>query len=101
MLRITVHEDSTIWRLSLSGKLAGPWVEETANVWRSAPRAAKQTEIDLKEVTGVDNAGRFLLAAMHRAGARLLAGGVANAALVTEIARGRNSRRANLSKGCE
>jgi len=26
------------------GKLAGPWVAETANVWRLAPRSSKQVE---------------------------------------------------------
>jgi hypothetical protein len=87
MLRITVHEESTVWRLSLSGKLAGPWVAETENVWRSAPSSGTQIEVDLKDVTGVDTAGRRLLAAMHGSGARLLPGGVANCALVSEIAR--------------
>jgi len=88
MLRITVDENSTTWRLDLSGKLAGPWVAETANVWRSAPSAAKQIEVDLKQVTGVDAAGRLLLTAMHQAGARLIAEGIANSALVDEITHG-------------
>ena len=39
----------------------------------------------MREVTSVDGAGRELLAAMHRAGARLVAQGVAMAALVQEI----------------
>lgn len=86
MLRITVDENSTTWRLHLSGKLAGPWVAETANVWHSAPSATKQLQVDLKQVTGVDAAGRLLLAEMHRAGARLLAEGIANSALIAEIA---------------
>jgi len=100
MLRITVHEESTVWRLSLSGKLAGPWVAETENVWRAMPRASAQIEIDLKEVTGVDTAGRMLLAAMHRAGAQFVTGGVANSALVSEISRGRHLRKASDPKNC-
>jgi ABC-type transporter Mla MlaB component len=101
VLRITVHEDSRVWRLNLSGKLAGPWVAETENVWRSAPHSGTQIEVDLKDVTGVDTAGRTLLAAMHQAGARLLAGGVENSALVSEIMRGQHPRQASLPEGCE
>lgn len=86
MLRITVQEESATWRLNLSGKLAGPWVMETANVWRSVLRSGKQIEVDLNEVTGVDAAGRTLLASMHEAGASLRATGVENSALIAEIA---------------
>jgi ABC-type transporter Mla MlaB component len=95
MLRITVQENEAVWSLNLSGKLAGPWVVETANVWRSAPRSGKQIEVDLNEVTGVDAAGRVLLASMQQAGARLLATGVANCALIAEIARGHGRRPRN------
>jgi uncharacterized protein (DUF1330 family) len=43
-------------------------------------------EVDMREVTAVDDAGRDLLTAMHRAGARLIARGVAMTALIDEIA---------------
>jgi hypothetical protein len=39
----------------------------------------------MREVTGVDAAGRELLVAMHVAGARLVAEGVAMTALLEEI----------------
>ena len=39
----------------------------------------------MREVTGVDNAGRELLAAMHHAGAHLVTKGVWMAALIEEI----------------
>ena len=39
----------------------------------------------MREVTGVDHAGRELLAAMHQAGARLIAKGVWMTALIEEI----------------
>jgi hypothetical protein len=48
--------------------------------------ASKQIEIDMKEITGVDDNGRKLLASMHQAGARLVAQGVEMTALVDEIA---------------
>lgn len=101
MLRITVQEDGAVWSLKLSGKLAGPWVAETANVWRSVLRSGKQIEVDLNEVTGVDAAGRMLLTSMQEAGALLRATGVANSALIAEIARGhrRRPRNGNVADG--
>jgi len=85
MLRITVQEDATPWRLHLSGKLAGAWVAETENTWRSAPVFGGQIEVDLRELTWIDEAGRRLLQAMNQAGARFIAKGVAVEALVEEI----------------
>ena len=85
MLRITVHEEGGQCRLELAGKLGGPWVAETENVWHSAPCSGKEIEVDMREVTGVDDAGRELLAAMHRAGACFTAKGLAMTALIEEI----------------
>ena len=85
MLRITVHEDGGQCRLELAGKLGGPWVAETKNVWLSTPCLGKEIEVDMRQVTGVDNAGRELLAAMHRAGACFTAKGLAMTALIVEI----------------
>ena len=85
MLRVTVHEDGTLYRLELAGKLGGPWVAETEQAWRSSACADKQIEVDMRQVTGVDEAGRKLLFAMHQAGAHLVAEGVAMTALIDEI----------------
>ena len=85
MLRITLHQDGRQCRLELSGKLCGPWVGETENLWRSASCSANEIEVDMREVTGVDLAGHKLLAAMHHAGARLIAKGVWMTALIQEI----------------
>jgi ABC-type transporter Mla MlaB component len=85
MLRITLHQNGRQSRLVLAGRLSGPWVGETEDVWRSASRSGKEIEVDMTEVTGVDSAGRDLLAAMHRAGARLIANGVWMRALIQEI----------------
>jgi hypothetical protein len=87
MLRVMVHEDGALCRLELAGKLGGPWVAETEHVWRSSSCADKQIEVDMRQVTGVDDAGRELLSAMHHAGARLVAEGVAMTTLVEEITR--------------
>jgi uncharacterized protein YqfA (UPF0365 family) len=85
MLRITVHEDGTHCRLELEGRLAGPWVAETENVWRSARSSGAAIDVDMRKVSSVDGAGRDVLAAMHQAGARLIAEGVAMTALIEEI----------------
>jgi hypothetical protein len=85
MLRITVHEDGGQCRLELAGKLGGPWIAETENVWLSALCSGKEIEVDIREVTGVDDAGRELLAAMHRAGTCFTAEGVAMTTLIEEI----------------
>lgn len=85
MLRITIHQDDARCRLKLSGILAGPWVAETENVWRSPPCSGKEIELDMREVTGIDAAGHALLADMHQAGARFVVEGVWMAALIEEI----------------
>jgi len=85
MLRITLHQDGNQCRLELSGKLYGPWVGETETVWRSAACSGERIEVDMREVTGVDDAGYKLLAAMHEEGAGFVAQGVAMTALIDEI----------------
>ena len=85
MLRITVQEDIVLWRLHLSGRLADAWVAETENTWRSALVSGRRIEVDLREVTGIDEAGRCLLRAMNQDGACFIAKGVAMEALVKEI----------------
>ena len=85
MLRINLHQDGIQSRLELAGKLCGPWVGETAKVWHPALCSGKEIEVDMREVTGVDDAGRELLAAMHRAGACFTAKGLAMTALIEEI----------------
>ena len=74
-----------MWRLHLAGRLASVWVGETENIWHSAQPCGKQIEVDMREVTGIDEAGRCLLRAMAQAGAHLIAKGVAMEALVEEI----------------
>jgi hypothetical protein len=86
MLRITVHQDGALCRLKLAGRLGGPWVAETEHAWFSALcSTSKRIEIDMRDVTGVDGAGRELLAVMHQAGAHLVAEGVEMTALIEEI----------------
>ena len=95
MLRITVEDEGSLFRLHLAGRLAGAWVAETENTWRSATISGRPVEIDMREVTGIDEAGRCLLQEMNQAGARLIAKGVAMEALVEEITREPARRRSD------
>src|SRR6186997_1928697 len=88
MLRVTVHDTAKTWRLQLEGKLAGEAVIEAERAWLDAPQD-KAIEVDLRSVSCADPAGQRLLYRMHRAGAALVAKGVAMQALVGEIREGR------------
>ena len=85
MLRITIHDDGKLCRLELAGKLEGPWVTETEQAWRTSMRPDQTIEIDLRQLTSVDSAGRDLLAAFHRSGACLIVEGVWMTALLGDI----------------
>jgi hypothetical protein len=85
MLRITIHDDGKVCRLELVGSLEGAWVPETENVWRASLRPDRKIELDLRQLLGIDNAGRDLLAAIHLSGACLIAEGVWMTALIDEL----------------
>src|ERR1051325_10913675 len=88
MLRVTVHDKPKTWRLQLEGKLAGEAVLEAERAWLDAPKD-KAIEIDLRDVSCADPAGQRVLYRLDRAGAALVAKGVAMKALVSEIREGR------------
>jgi ABC-type transporter Mla MlaB component len=85
MLRITLQDDGKVCRLELAGKLEGPWVAETEKAWRASLRPDRKIEIDLRQLTSVDTAGRDLLAAFHRSGACLIVEGVWMTALLGDL----------------
>jgi hypothetical protein len=85
MLRITIHENGTACRLELAGRLEGPWVAETEKAWRASLRPERKLEVDLRQLTGVDDAGRDLLAAVHLAGACLIVEGVWMTAIIEDL----------------
>ncbi len=87
MLRITIEEGGEQFRLKLEGRLAGAWVTELENCWRTAASTlcGRPLWVDLTAVDCVDAAGKYLLALMHNAGARFIASGCAMLELVREI----------------
>jgi hypothetical protein len=84
MLRISVHNNPESLTFHLEGRLAGPWVRELEDCWRSAP-ASPVLRFDLTGVTFIDAAGKAFLAAMHRQGAEFVAADCLTKAVVTEI----------------
>jgi anti-anti-sigma regulatory factor len=87
MLRITVENTVDTLRLELAGKLAGAWVAELEDCWRTEAShlGRRSVWVDLTGVVCVDQAGKYLLALMHQAGAHFVAPGCATAALIREI----------------
>ena len=88
MLRVNYSDGACGQRWILSGRLAGPWVEELRSFWlkiRERSPLAPAT-VDLRDVTFVDEAGKALLAEMHHSGADFIARGVENQYLLATLA---------------
>ena len=74
MLKITADRDAGRLIFRLEGRLTGLWVEELKNCWQKSAAAAQPvTMVVLDEVTFIDEAGKKLLADMHRQGVELTA----------------------------
>ena len=87
MLRITVHDSTTALTFQLEGRLAGPWLCELDECWKStlAQQRKAMLRVDLTGVTFIDDAGKACLAAMHRQGAEFLAPDCMTKDIVAEI----------------
>ena len=87
MLKITLHDSAEELRLKLEGKLAGLWVGELRQCWRTAASTTqgRNTVVDLRDVDFVDPEGQSLLGEMHRQGVRLVAVTPLIQALIQEI----------------
>lgn len=73
-LTIYLHDRTDQFRFQLQGPLAGNWVNELETCWQTARSLGDRAYwIDLSGLTGIDQAGRRLLARMHERGARLVA----------------------------
>jgi len=87
MFRITTRGADGELAMTLEGYLTGAWVQELETSWHTVVGTAPgvQLRVDLTGLCRVDAAGRELLAAMHRDGARLVAKGCVMPVLVREI----------------
>ena len=87
MLRITTEKRRGKTVLAVEGRLAGPWVGTLEQCWRElhAASPSEKFHIDLCGVSFIDAAGKVLLKEVYREGARLVAEGCLNQAVVREI----------------
>src|SRR6266478_9908346 len=89
MLRITVHKNRESLTFQLEGKLAGPWVRELEECWKSSLAGQRKPVLrfDLTGVTFIDAAGKAYLADMHRLGAEFVTVDCLTKAIVAQIAK--------------
>jgi len=87
MLRITISGDSGHTTCKLEGKVAGPWVAELEQSWRTELAGSPALVVDLSGVSYVDAAGRELLGRMHSRGAKFDARSPFTKGIVEEIMR--------------
>jgi len=74
MLRITTTETNSSATLKLEGKLCGPWVHEVQQCWLSVPLGTRHSglQIDLRDVSYLDDSGKDLLLRIEGEGASLV-----------------------------
>jgi anti-anti-sigma regulatory factor len=87
MMKIEIQEAGESVVLKVEGRLAGAFVPELENCWRTAQSAGpgRAISVDLKNVTCVDRAGRYLLQSMHRQGVPFLRAGLAVQDILEQI----------------
>ncbi|HTL61630.1 MAG TPA: hypothetical protein VL261_08295 [Nitrospira sp.] len=86
MLKITTQISDDTTKITLEGRLAGPWISELERCWREAEQSAagRRVVVDLIGVTFVEQDGKALLTRMHQAGAELLATGCCMRSIVED-----------------
>jgi anti-anti-sigma regulatory factor len=87
MMKIEIQESGESVILMVEGRLAGAFAAELENCWNVARAAHPRSTIsvDLKNVTCVDRAGRYLLQMMHRHGVPFLRAGLAVQDILEQI----------------
>ena len=86
MLKITTHVSDDSTRITLEGRLVGPWIEELERCWHESEQSAagRRLIVDLTGVTFVQQEGKALLSRMCRAGAEMLATGCCMRSIVED-----------------
>lgn len=88
MVRVTVEDLGNALRLKVEGRLAGVWVPELEQSWRTltARSLGVGLIVDLTQTAFVDLAGKYLLTLMYRSGVQLSANSPYMKTVVAEIA---------------
>jgi anti-anti-sigma regulatory factor len=79
MIKIQLKELDRELILQVEGRLAGAFVPELESCWQAARvhHPNRKISVDLKNVTCIDQAGRYLLQLMHGKGVGFLRAGLA------------------------
>ena len=86
MLKIAVSNTDPGTIFVLSGRLAGPWVDEVRDCWlKQKKHESAPCHVDLREVTFIDEAGTRLLFQMSREGVTIQASGCLTRAIVHSL----------------
>ena len=87
MLRVTVEDLGTALRLKVEGRLAGAWVPELEQSWRTLIRHSPGVSlaVDLTDTEFVDLAGTYLLSLLYRSGVQLRANSLYMKNVIDEI----------------
>jgi hypothetical protein len=86
MLKITTHRSDDSTRITLEGRLVGPWIGELERCWRESEQSAagRRLIVDLTGVTFVEPEGKALLTRIYQAGAELIATGCCMRSIVED-----------------
>ena len=87
MLKISRHDEPHQVTLNLEGSLAGTWVTELEDTWRTLNQTldGRSLYVHLNAIEHVDNAGTYLLALLRYWGVRLTADGIVMTDLIRTI----------------
>ena len=86
MLKITTQRSDDSMRITVEGRLVGPWIGELERCWRESQQSAagRRLIVDLTSVTFVEQEGKALLTRIYQAGAELLATGCCMKSIVED-----------------
>ncbi len=87
MLKITIHDSPSEFRLQLEGRLSGEWVAEVERCWRTGASTigGRRFVVDLIGVEFADGPGQELLGAMRENRAQFKVSGPLMRNIVSEI----------------
>jgi outer membrane protein len=95
MLRITMHDEATAFRIEFEGRLVGAWAAEAEQAWQRTDTAGRRLDVDLRQVISIDEVGWRLLKAMKASGATFVTEGVGMKHLIEEMTSGSSPARSH------
>jgi anti-anti-sigma regulatory factor len=94
MMKIQTKEADDVLVLQVEGRLSGAFVPELEDAWKTVhtQQPERKIVIDLKDVTCVDRAGRYLLQILHKNGVGFQRAGLAIQDMLEEITEAQECR---------